>query len=439
MAVNYYGMNGDIHNMAEFKYKLFPHQMKLMESKSPITYMVCGRAAGKSFAASLIIVKNFLEGKNIIALSQSKQQLRDVLFTEIMERFNELGIVVHYNQQTMRITYGKAIIYGGSYESLENIRGLTKISLAVCDEAALSPPKLFSILSPCLRGEGIKGYIRLLSTPRRGSWLNLYCKEHPDLIELIHATTRDNKFITDEQIKLMTDSIVNSDLLNQELEGVMLDIDSDNSIIQMKDYPKQKQNYNGEQEVYIGVDLAGLGSDNNVITVLNKYEILEQRMINQSNTFELSAVIEMLYEQYKAKLINIDITGSTSCGVYDMLKLKGYNVQGINFANAAENKDRYCNIRVEMYVELANMIKSGLYIDDQDIKTQLAFTTIFVNNSGKFQLCKKEEIKELLGHSPDQADSLALAAYAFKHQSCEVMDDKQADEVATEYLRLLGY
>ena len=134
MVVNYYGMNGDIYNMVEFKYKLFPHQMKLMESKSPITYMVCGRAAGKSFAASLIIVKNFLEGKNIIALSQSKQQLRDVLFTEIMERFNELGIVVHYNQQTMRITYGKAIIYGGSYESLENIRGLTKISLAVCDE-----------------------------------------------------------------------------------------------------------------------------------------------------------------------------------------------------------------------------------------------------------------------------------------------------------------
>lgn len=429
-------MLGDMKNMAEHKYKLFPHQMKLIESKSPITYMVCGRAAGKSYAASLLIVKNFLEGKNVIALAQTYKSLSEVLFAEIRNRLNELGIQAIFNSASMKITYGNGVIYGASYENLESIRGLSRISLAVCDEAALSPNKLFTILSPCLRGEGIKGYIRLLSTPRRGSWLNLYCKEHPDLIELIHATTRDNKFITNEQIKLMTDSIVNSDLIKQELEGEMLDIDSDNSIIQLKDYPKVKCNYNGEQDVFIGVDLAGLGADSNVITVINKFEILEQRIINQANTFELSSVIERLYKEYKAKCINIDITGSTSCGVYDMLKLKGYNVQGINFANAADNKDRFCNIRAEMYVELANMIKSGLYIDNQEIKTELSYTTIFVNNYGKFQLNKKAEIKELLGHSPDKADSLALAAYGFNHKS-QIDRNEEYSNAVDEYLSLV--
>ena len=244
-----------------------------MNSKSPITYMVCGRAAGKSYAASLLIVKYFLEGKNVIALAQTFKSLSEVLFAEIRNRLEELHIDAHINMGAMKITYGEATIYGASYENLESVRGLSRISLAVCDEAALSPPKLFTIISPCLRGEGIEGYIRLLSTPRKGSWLNLYCKEHPDLIELIHATTRDNTLITEDQIKLMTSSIVNADLIAQELEGVMLDIDSDNSIVQLKDYPKAKQLYS-EADTYMGVDLAGLGSDNNVITVINKYEIL---------------------------------------------------------------------------------------------------------------------------------------------------------------------
>ena len=420
--------------MAEINYKLFPHQLKLMNSTSPITYMVCGRAAGKSYAASLLIVKYFLEGKNIIALAQSRQALKDVLFTEIMERFNELGINVHYNQQSMRITYGNAIIYGGSYESLESVRGLTKISLAVCDEAALSPPKLFATLSPCLRGEGIIGYIRLLSTPRKGSWLNLYCKEHPELIELIQATTRDNTFITEEQIKLMTSSIVNDDLIEQELEGVMLDIDSDASVVKLSDYPKNKQEYN-EASNYIGVDLAGLGCDYNVITVLNKYEIVKQELIEVANTFQLSNIIEELSNKYKAKGIFIDVTGSTSCGVYDMLKAKDYNAIAINFAQTAYDKERYCNARCEMYVELSNAIKDGLFVDDPDIKTQLSFTTIFVNNSGKFQLCKKEEIKELIGHSPDKADSLALAVYCMNHiDQTIVYETKKASEIASKYL-----
>ena len=340
----------------------------------------------------------------------------------------------------MKAEYNGGVIYGASYENLESIRGLSNISLAVCDEAALSPNKLFTILSPCLRGPGIDGKIRLLSTPRRGSWLNLYCKEHPNLIEIIHATTRDNKFITEEQIKLMTDTIVNSDLIQQEIEGVMLDLDSDSSIIQLKDYPTVKTNYNGKKDTYMGIDLAGLGNDSNVITVVNQYEILEQVSIQRANTFELANTAELLYKKYDVKLVNIDITGSTSCGVYDMLLAKNYNVNGINFGSAAENKDRFANIRAEMYVELANAIKAGLYVSDDEIKTQLAFTTIFVNNSGKFQLCKKEEIKELIGHSPDKADSFALACYGFKHQNIQnEMTDKQVNEVVDEYLRLVGY
>jgi hypothetical protein len=92
-----------------------------------------------------------------------------------------------------------------------------------------------------------------------------------------------------------------------------------------------------------------------------------------------------------------------------------------------------------MYVDLSNAVKDGLYIQDDDIKTQLAYTTIFVNQSGKLQLVKKDEIKEMIGHSPDQADSLALAVYAMMHsESIPTVEEerKKATEVANRYMSM---
>lgn len=387
----------------------------------------------KSYVASLYIAINFLRGLRIIALAQTFKALHEVLFTEILARLDEMEIPYHFEKQSMKITYGDGVIFGASYENLESIRGLSRISVAVCDEAALSPNTLFSTLSPCLRGEGIDPYIRLLSTPRRGSWLNLYIREHPESVEVIHAKTSDNPLITDEQLQLMKQSIVNDDMLQQELEGVMLDIDSDSSVVQLRDYPRSDYGKTAEL-FYMGIDLAGLGSDSNVITVSSSYRIEEQVSVRVANTFELTDRVENMCRKYKIQCVYIDITGSTSCGLLDMLKAKGLNAVGINFAQKPFS-DRYANARCEMYVELSNAIKSGMFIDSDDIKTQLSYTTINVNPSGKFQLIKKESIKELIGHSPDEADSLALSIYAMNHggHGDEV---KHAQEVANKYLRM---
>lgn len=384
-----------------------------------------------------MIVINFLQGKRIIALAQNYKALNEVLFQEIRNRLDELGIDARIDRNAMKITFGTGVIYGASYEGLESVRGLSKISLAVCDEAALAPSKLFETLTPCLRGDGITGFVRLLSTPRRGSWLNLYCKEHPDKVEIITASTSDNKLITDEQLSLMKATIVNPEIAKQELEGVMLDIDSDSSIVQLSEYPLFDSGRSADEN-YMGIDLSGLGSDNNVFVVANKYRIENLTSINKADTFEMCNVAERLIQQYNIKGIYIDITGSTSCGILDMLKMKGHPVIGINFAQKPFD-ERNANARCEMYVELAKAIKSGLYVDRDDIKTQLSYTTISVNNSGKFQLCKKEEIKEMIGHSPDESDAFALAIYAMNHSDSNVMEAKKANDIATKYLNYLSY
>lgn len=390
---------------------------------------------GKSYIASLYIAINFLQGKRIIALAQNYKALTEVLFSELKQRLTEMAIPYHFDGMSNKFTYGDGVVYGASYEGIESIRGLSNISIAVCDEAALSPPKLFATLAPCLRGKGIQPYIRLLSTPRRGSWLNLYCKEHSDNVEIITATTYDNKLISNEQIAMMKSAIVNEELMQQELEGKMLDLDSDSSVIQMSDYPLYDSGLSADN--YMGIDLSGLGCDNNVFTVLNKYRIETIESINKADTFELTNIAERLIQLYKVKGIYIDITGSTSNGLLDMLKAKGHPVHGINFAQKPY-EERYANARAEMYVECSNAVKNGLFVDKDEIKTQMAYTTISVNNSGKFQLCKKEDIKEMIGKSPDEADSFALSVYAMNHSDAVVNEAKHANDVASKYLNYLN-
>jgi hypothetical protein len=111
---------------------------------------------------------------------------------------------------------------------------------------------------------------------------------------------------------------------------------------------------------------------------------------------------------------------------------------GINFAQKPFD-ERHANARCEMYVETSKAIKGGLYVDNRDIKTELSYTTISVNNSGKFQLCKKEDIKEMIGHSPDEADAFALSVYAQNHSEATLNESKHASNVANKYLAYLSY
>jgi hypothetical protein len=91
-----------------------------------------------------------------------------------------------------------------------------------------------------------------------------------------------------------------------------------------------------------------------------------------------------------------------------------------------------------MYLELAKAVKEGFWVDDE-VKEELLAQSVFINNKGQQQLVPKEDVKKILGHSPDRADAVALAVYAMKHAENKVITDKQAEAVADEYLRLMGY
>jgi hypothetical protein len=76
---------------------------------------------------------------------------------------------------------------------------------------------------------------------------------------------------------------------------------------------------------------------------------------------------------------------------------------------AGSEDPAYLNKRAEMYVKLKKYIEDhGINGLTEDMKTELCATKYSMTNHDKVQIVPKEEIKAVLGRSPDSADALVL-------------------------------
>ena len=73
------------------------------------------------------------------------------------------------------------------------------------------------------------------------------------------------------------------------------------------------------------------------------------------------------------------------------------------------------NNRAYIYNKLAEALKNGFCIgvdaNGQEIRRALKYTTWSLTANGKRQLIPKAKIKDIIGHSPDTTDALALSFY----------------------------
>ena len=176
-----------------------------------------------------------------------------------------------YNKGSVKIKLnnGTGVIYGLTYENVDACRGYTEISSLVLDEGALAPPTIFEVAQPCLRGAKTNKQIYVTSTPKAGSFINQFILEtldkDLDSIELIKAKSEDNKFIADDLI-LMRKGFSNETIMRQEMEGELLDLKAENSLLANLTYKKGTIAMPTKGRVIIGIDGSGWGKDQTVIT-----------------------------------------------------------------------------------------------------------------------------------------------------------------------------
>jgi len=174
------------------------------------------------------------------------------------------------------------------------------------------------------------------------------------------------------------------------------------------------------QRSIAGCDFARGGVDNTSIVVRNSYEIVEVVNLHHADTNEICSVYRKLDMKYHFKGTYLDATGGYDIGFYDALKDQ-YNLTEVNFAG--KSLDPNCNnARTYIYDCLARAIKNGFYINTvkyKDIFDALKSTSYLINSQGKKALVPKEEIKAIIGHSPDATDALALSFYG-SHDAMEI-------------------
>lgn len=389
-------------------YELLPCQEKLMGDDSPFAGIYGGRGCGKTFLLSCLGRDALINGKNVMIWGQTLTALENVLFANIKQRFSEIGLFDELAINTRpqpKITFRGHTLYGFTYENLDACRGYSEISLALYDEIATAPNDLMAVAAPCLRGNGIVPHSRFASTPRPGSyWDTLF--RSPDMVAHVYTgTIYENNNVSDEQRAEMERAITDERLRRVELYGEILDIGNDSQVIRLAEFPTKAGEF-ADERVFVGIDCAGLGVDNSVICVRKGNRILGIHSQSEMDGYECKRKVREMLGNEKPSGIFIDMAYGQS--YYDQLKYEYQNVNLVQFASAPEKPERFANKRAEMYFDTADAIRDGLLVEDAEIKREMCCTHFFVNRRNRIQLQEKDEIKAILGHSPDKSDALVL-------------------------------
>lgn len=396
----------------------------LRRSNEPTLALMTGISAGKTRAAGLWTVQQVTQGKRLICAAQNFRALKFVLFREIKGICNIGGIKYKENKQDHVIEFpGGGTVFGSSADAETGLVGLTDIHGVLIDEAALASEDYHNFLLDRARGEGIDVALERYTTSPNGSptsnWFSAWCKANPD--KIIHATSFDNPFTSNDFKRRLKERYgEGSPMYRQQVLGEIIDTDLVNSVFKKSWYPLTRSRLS--RGTYGGVDLAGSGRDETVFTVIDESQILNQVEIQDGGNSSIqSAKLLELADTYNCWTWAFDGTGGWDGGLYAEVKnMPRLNILRPNFGAAAEKPDEYRNLRTEMCFNAAQNVKDGLWVDFEtygSLIEELDQFLFFIDNQGRNAIIPKDDIKKVIGHSPDRGDSFILANYAMSHAS----------------------
>lgn len=165
------------------------------------------------------------------------------------------------------------------------------------------------------------------------------------------------------------------------------------------------------QPVIMGVDPARNG-DRTVFVIRKGRKIFEPIIFEDMTQTEIAGEIIRILNKFRINKVFVDF--GLGYGVVDILHSKGLNdiVQGVAFNSKPNKPNVYSNKRTEIYGELRDWIlqDGGVDIPDNQIMINelLSIPDFKINSNGQYVMEAKDEIKKVIGKSPDIADAMAL-------------------------------
>jgi phage terminase large subunit len=155
-----------------------------------------------------------------------------------------------------------------------------------------------------------------------------------------------------------------------------------------------------------GVDVARHGSDETVVVLRDGDSVQVVDAWTGKDTMATVGRVVTLAAKYSPTAINVDEIG-LGAGVLDRLVELGHPARGINVAKAPRDRDRFENLRAELFWNVREEIEAGALsvADDPLLVEQLAAIRYEFTSRGRIRL----EAKANMRTSPDRADAVALA------------------------------
>ena len=392
--------------------------------------------AGKSWLGCLYITTLCLQYKGIrcligrTVLTQLKMTTLNTLFETLQSMNLKSGEHYTYNGQSNVITFqnGSEIIlkdlqYQPSDPNFDSLGGL-ELTAVFVDEAAQISQLAYNILKSRIRFKlNEYGLIpKMLMTCNPGQvWLKKvfylpYIQDSlPDNMKFVPALPLDNPHLPESYIEMLKTlpsaqrkRLLEGDWNYMDESDNLFDFDSiSNSVF--KNVPQ------GTDKKYISVDVARFGSDRSVAIVWNGLVVLEVLVYSKLSTVELSNEIKELIAKYGVHPNNVVVdSDGVGGGVADQIR-------GTNFINNSRplHEQNFSNLKSQCYVKLSELFKEGkisLNILDPNIVDELTQELLAIklkdmDKDNKVQVQSKDEMKKILGKSPDLSDALMMRMY----------------------------
>ncbi len=172
-------------------------------------------------------------------------------------------------------------------------------------------------------------------------------------------------------------------------------------------------------ERYITADIATYGSDRFVLGVWHGLVLTAVYAIDKCEANEVEMFIKAKAHEHQVPRSNIVYDGD---GIGSFLR--GYLSDAKPFNNGASpikesEKDaaNYLNLKSQCFFKLSKLVNDGeIYVEDSGCKEDLLRELELIkqynaDKDGKLRVTPKDEVKKLLGRSPDYADMLMMRCF----------------------------
>ncbi len=191
----------------------------------------------------------------------------------------------------------------------------------------------------------------------------------------------------------------------------------------------RKNKIEPEGRLVIGVDPA-IGDNDRCVIVRRRGRVAYGiEVLRNYNTMELAGKLKTIIEREHPSKVCIDSIG-IGAGVVDRLLEIGLDcVEGVNVARSANDKERFGNLRAELWSEMRDWLTGELDVsipDDDELHRDLCSLGYKYKSNGQLLIESKIEAKKRGIPSPDIADALAYSFYFGQYVSSSPMMPRPA-------------